>query len=147
MLHSRKFEVIDKICNMHSINLKNTEFRVQTALGTSRRYYKHSIPSLIHDTSQSSGSSETHLVFISVPMTNTLEKKNNGCTIIGPDKKYKVKKQSSVLSTINDNMQMIGKATRYLYQLTNYKQQHIAGNTSFILLVINYNYQNENSIV
>ena len=103
MLHSRKFEVIDKICKMHSINLKNTEFRVQTALGTSRRYYKHSIPSLIHDTSQSSGSSETHLVFISVPMTNTLEKQNNGCTIIGPDKKYKVKK--TIIGFVDDKRQ------------------------------------------
>ena len=103
MLHSRKFEIIDKICKMHSVNLKNTEFRVQTALGTSRRYYKHSIPSLIHDTSQSSGSSETHLVFISVPMTNSLEKQNNGCTIIGPDKKYKVKK--TIIGFVDDKRQ------------------------------------------
>jgi len=35
MLNIRKFEVPDKLCQIHSATLRNTEYRVQTVLGTS----------------------------------------------------------------------------------------------------------------
>ena len=86
MLHSRKFEVLYKICNIYSTTLQNIECRVQTALCTSQQQYTHSITSPIYGTSQGSRSSATHWVFIYVPMMIILKKRNNGCTIISPDK-------------------------------------------------------------
>ena len=85
MLYSCKFEVPDKICKMHSTTLRNTEYRVQIALGTSQRHYKYSTSSPIHGTDQGLDSYETHWVFISVHMRSTLKKENNSCTIISPD--------------------------------------------------------------
>ena len=59
MLNSRKFEVPDKICQMQSTTLRNTEYRVQIALGTSTQYYKHSATDPIHGNGQGARSSGT----------------------------------------------------------------------------------------
>ena len=32
-LHSRRFDISDKICKIHSTTLRNTKYRVQTTLG------------------------------------------------------------------------------------------------------------------
>ena len=87
MLSSRKFKVLDKIYNIHSTTLHNTEYRVQTALGSSQNHYKNSLSSSLHGNDQDSGSSGTNWVYISVPIMSTLEKQNKGYTIISPDKK------------------------------------------------------------
>ena len=86
MLYSRKFEVPYKIFNIYSTILQNIESRVQTALCTYQQQYTHYITSPIYGTSQGSRSSATHWVLICVPMMSILEKRNNGCTIISPDK-------------------------------------------------------------
>ena len=91
MLTSRKFEVPDKICQIHSDTL-HTEYRVKTALGTSNQYYKHSNSVPIHGNGQGAGSSGTVLVYISVPIMSTLDNHEEGCTIISPDKKIQWKK-------------------------------------------------------
>ena len=92
MLTSRKFEVTDKICQIHSATLRSTEYRVQTALGTSNQYYKHSDSAPIHGNGQGAGSSRTVWVYISVPVMSTLDKYKEDCIIISPDKKIQWKK-------------------------------------------------------
>ena len=92
MLTSRKFEVPDKICQIHSATLRNTEYRVQTALGISNQYYKHSDSLPIYGNGQGAGSSGTVWIYISVPIMSTLDKDEEGCTIISPDKKIQWKK-------------------------------------------------------
>ena len=87
MLTSRKFEVSDKIFQIHSTTLRNTEYRVQTVLGTSNQYYKHSDSVPIHGNGQGAGSSGTVWVYISIPIMRTLDEYEEGCTIISPDKK------------------------------------------------------------
>ena len=100
ILHSRNFEVLDKICKTHSTTLRNAEYRVQTVLDSSQRYFKHSITSSIHGSCQDLGSSSIHWVFIDVPMMSTLEKQNNGCTIISPDKNIKWK--TIIIGVVDD---------------------------------------------
>ena len=92
MLNSRKFEVPDKICKLYSATLRNTEYRVQTALGISSKSYSHSEIAPIHGNGQGVGSSGTVWMYISVPIMNTLDKHEEGCTIISPDKKIQWKK-------------------------------------------------------
>ena len=92
MLTSRKFEIPDKICQIYSATLRNTEYRVQTALGTSNQYYKHSDSVPIHGNGQGAGQSEAVWVYISVPIMSTLDKHEEGCTIISPEKKIQQKK-------------------------------------------------------
>ena len=94
MLSSRKFEVPDQICKIHSATLSNTEYRAQTALGTSTNHYKHSESYPIHGNGQSAGSSGTNWVCISVPIMSTLDKHEEGCTMVSPDKKIKWEKVS-----------------------------------------------------
>jgi len=60
MLSSRKFEVPYKIYQMHSATLRNTEYRVQTALDTSTHHYTHSESDPIHGNGQYAGSSGTN---------------------------------------------------------------------------------------
>ena len=38
-LYSRRFEILDKVCKLHSTTLLNIKYRVQTALGTATCYY------------------------------------------------------------------------------------------------------------
>ena len=59
MLTSRKFEVPDKIYQIYSTTLRNIEYQVQTALGTSNQCYKHSDSVPIHGNEQGAGSSGT----------------------------------------------------------------------------------------
>ena len=87
MLNSRKFEVPDKICKVYSATLQNTEYRVQTALDISKQSYSHSELYAIHGNGQGAGSSGTVWVYISVSIMSTLDKHEEGCTIISPDKK------------------------------------------------------------
>ena len=75
MLHSRKFEVPDKICKIYSTILRNTKWRVHTTLGTFQNHYEHSTTTPIHGTGQGLKLSGTHWIFISVPMMRTLERK------------------------------------------------------------------------
>ena len=89
MLISQKFDVPDKICQIHSATLRNTEYRVQRVLGTSTNHYKHSELDPMHGNDQGAGSSGTNWVYISVPIKSTLNKHEEGCTIVSPDKKIK----------------------------------------------------------
>ena len=72
ILSSRKFEVLDKICMIHSITLRNTEYSVRIMLWTSNQYYKYSTSFLIHGNGQDAGSSGTNWVYISVSIMSTL---------------------------------------------------------------------------
>ena len=74
---------------MHSATLRNTEYRVQTALDTSTHHYTHSESDPIHGNGQYAGSSGTNQVYISVPIMSTLYKHEERCTIVSPDKKIK----------------------------------------------------------
>ena len=74
---------------MYSATLRNTEYRVQTALGTSTNHYKHSESDPVHGNGQGVGSSGSNWVYISVPIMSTLDKHEEGCTIVSPDKKIK----------------------------------------------------------
>ena len=85
MLHSCKFEVLDKNCKINSNTLCNMEYRVQIPLGTFQSHYKYSTISPIHDTCQGSGFSGTHWVYIGISMVSTLEQQNKRCTIIRSD--------------------------------------------------------------
>ena len=92
ILNCLKFEVPDNIYEMHSTTLRNTEYRVQTALGTSTNYDKHSESDPVHDNGQGVGSSGSNWVYISVPIMRTLDKHEEGCTNVSPDKKIKWEK-------------------------------------------------------
>ena len=60
MLHSCNREVLDNICKIHSTTLRNKEYCIQAALGTSQNHYQHSTISPIHGKGQGPGSSSTH---------------------------------------------------------------------------------------
>ena len=92
MLTSRKFEVPDKIRKIYSATLRNTKYRVQTALGVSKQFYTHSEFEPIHGNEQGARLSGTVWVYISVPIMSTLDKHEEGCTIISSDKTIKWKK-------------------------------------------------------
>ena len=67
ILSSRKFEIPGKIYQIHSATLRNTEYRVQTALGTSTNHYKHSESEPIYGNGQGVGSSEkTGFILVSL---------------------------------------------------------------------------------
>ena len=91
MLSSRKFEVLDKICQMYSATIRNTEYRVQTSLSTSTHHYKHSESDSIHGNGQGAEFSGTNWVYIRLPIMSTLDKHEEGCKIVSPDKKSKWK--------------------------------------------------------
>ena len=86
-LHSRKFEIPDKVCKLHSTTLRNIQYRVQTALGIASCHYQNTLKAPAHGSGQGAGLSCTKWVFISVPMMETLEQLNKGCIIMSPNKK------------------------------------------------------------
>ena len=100
MLISQKFDVPDKICQIHSATFRNTEYRVQRALGTSTNHYKHSELDPIHGNDQGAGSSGTNWVYISVPIMIALNKHEESCTIVSPDKK--IKWETLIIEFVND---------------------------------------------
>ena len=103
MLNSQKFEFPDKICQIHSATFHNTEYRVQTILGTFSNHYKPSESEPIHGNGQSAGSSGTNWVYISVPITSTLDKHGEGCIIVSPDKK--IKWELVIIGSVDDKRQ------------------------------------------
>ena len=74
ILNIHKFEVIDKICKMHSLILCNTKYRVQTAFDTSLNHLKNFSTTPIHGTRKRLGSICSHWVYIVVPMMENLDK-------------------------------------------------------------------------
>ena len=80
ILNIRKFEVPDNICKIHSLILRNTKYRVQTALDIFLYPYKNSSTSPIHSTGKSLGSSGYHWMYISALIMNTLEKQKKNIT-------------------------------------------------------------------
>ena len=52
MLSILKFEVPDNIYLMHAATPHNTEYRIQTTLGTSTNHHEHSESDPIHGNSQ-----------------------------------------------------------------------------------------------
>lgn len=92
MLSSHEFWIPDKIYKMHSATLCNTEYWVQTFLGTSNQYCDHSNSDPIHGNRQCAGSLGTYWVYISVLIISTLDKNEKGCTIISSDKKLNWKR-------------------------------------------------------
>ena len=72
-----------------SAALRNTEYRAQTSLDTSTNHYKHSESDSIYGIGQGAGSSGTNWVYVSVLIMSTLDKHEEGCTIVSPDKKIK----------------------------------------------------------
>ena len=92
MLSILKFEVPDNIYLMHAATPHNTEYRIQTALGTSTNHHEHSESDPIHGNSQGAWSLGTNWVYISIPIMSTSNKHEEGCTLVSPDKKIKRKK-------------------------------------------------------
>ena len=88
---------------MYSATLRNTEYRVQTALGTSTNHYKHSDSYSIHGNGQGAKFLGTNWVYISVPIMSTLDKHEEDCTIVSPDKKIKWEKV--IIGFVNDKRQ------------------------------------------
>ena len=103
MLSSRKFEVSDMIYQMHSTTLRNTEYRVWTALGTSTNHYKYSELDPIHGSGQDAGSLGRTWFYTSAPIMSTLDKHEEGCKIFSPDKKIKWKKV--IIGFVDDKRQ------------------------------------------
>ena len=85
-LHSRKFEIPDKVCKIHSTTLSNIQYRVHTALGISSCHYQKTPKVPAHGSGQGARSSCTEWVFISVPMMETLEQLKKGCIIMSHNK-------------------------------------------------------------
>ena len=78
MINSRKFGVPDQVCTLHARTLNNTKSYIQTALGTSTKYYTSTEEGKIYDQGQGVVSSGTSWKFISVPMMTTLETSTSG---------------------------------------------------------------------
>ena len=85
-LHSRRFEIPDQACKIHSTTLCNIKFRVQTALVITSCHYQSTPQTPAHDSGQGTGSLCTEWVFISVSMMSTLKQLNKGCVIMNPNK-------------------------------------------------------------
>ena len=92
-IHSRRFEIPDKVCKIHCATLRNIQYRVQTALGIASCHYQNTPKAPAHGSGQGAGSSCTEQVFISVPMMETLEKLKKGCIIMNPNKQITWEKQ------------------------------------------------------
>ena len=103
MFSRRKIEVPDKISQMHSATLRNTEYRVQKTLGISTHHYKNSESDPINGNGQGAGSSGTNWVYISVPIMSILHTHEEECTIVSPDKK--IKWENIMIGFVNDNWQ------------------------------------------
>ena len=58
-LHSRRFEISDKVCKIHSTTLRNIQYRVQTALGITSCHYQITPHAPIHGSGQGAGLSCT----------------------------------------------------------------------------------------
>ena len=103
ILNSRKFVVPDKICQIYSSTFRSTEYRIQTVLGTSTQHCKHTTSDPIHGNDQGEGSSGTNWVYVRVPIMGNLDRNEEGCTIISPDKNIKWEKV--ILEFIDDKRQ------------------------------------------
>ena len=58
-LHSRRFEISDKVCKIHSTTLRNIQYRVQTALGITSCHYQNTPYAPTHGSGQGAGLSCT----------------------------------------------------------------------------------------
>ena len=58
-LHSRRIEIPDQVCRIHSTALLNIKYRVQTALGIASCHYQNTTQDLAHESGQGAGSSCT----------------------------------------------------------------------------------------
>ena len=85
-LHSRRFEIPDKVCKIHSTTLRHIQYCVQTTLGIAYCHYQTTPQAPAHGSGQGAGSSCTEWVFISVPMIETLEQLKKGCIFMSLNK-------------------------------------------------------------
>ena len=67
---------------MQAVTLKNTKFRLNTAMGDSKTTYQHSNQTPIHGTGQGSCASPAIWLFISSFLMSILEKKAKGMTML-----------------------------------------------------------------
>ena len=92
--HSRRFEILDKFCKLHSTTLLNVKYRVQTTLGTAKFHCQNTIQDPANGSGQGADSSCTKWDLISVPMMTTLERLDKGCLIMNSIKKNHLKKNN-----------------------------------------------------
>jgi hypothetical protein len=78
MLISQHFGVPQKICELHATTLKQTTFKIRTALGDSTRTYQHTKTTPIHGTGQGSCSSPAIWLMISSFLMDLLNKNAHG---------------------------------------------------------------------
>ena len=58
-LHSRRFEIPDQVCKIHSTTLRNIKYRVQSALGVASCHYQNTPQASAHGSGQGAGLSCT----------------------------------------------------------------------------------------
>ena len=128
MINSRKFGVPDQVCTLHARTLNNTKSYIQTALGTSTKYYTSTEEGKIYDQGQGVVSSGTSWKFISVPMMTTLEKINIGCNIISPKK--------NIIAFVDDKILYANNGKVNRPKLINAQLEQAANNCNELLTTI-----------
>jgi hypothetical protein len=78
MMISRYNGVTRNFCNIHSHTLKNTKYRLRTALGESREFYQHNKDTPIHGTGQGSCASPALWLLLSSLLMILLKAHGNG---------------------------------------------------------------------
>jgi ribonuclease HI len=89
MMVSLYYGIPLNFCQLQANTLKNTIFRLRTALGDSAQTYRHTIENPIHGTGQ--GCPALWLLISSLLM-DLLERKSNGMKMIDVNNKYEIKK-------------------------------------------------------
>ena len=74
MLNSRMFGVPDQVCTLYAKTLNNTNYYINTSLGTSTTSYSYTNESKLYGQGQVTGSSGNSYTFIRVPLMTTLKK-------------------------------------------------------------------------
>jgi hypothetical protein len=92
MMVSLYYGIPLNFCQLQANTLKNTIFRLRTALGDSAQTYRHTIENPIHGTGQGSCSSPALWLLISSLLMDLLERKSKGMTMIDVNNKFEIKK-------------------------------------------------------
>ena len=125
ILNSRKYDILDNVCKVHSIDHDKMKFRNRIGNKISDIIYTSTEELELHGAGQGTGNGVTHWTFISIPMMETVEQAVPGCTMQLPNnhKTWEIK----ILRFVDDKKYYVNNILKELKQkITEAMQQSIS---------------------